>query len=228
MTVSGKRILVLAPLYNTGKKKDATGAFRPEATVFAERHGVPREQVVWIDNHLSKPAMRAEVLAEIAKVKTASGALEALACFCHGWKTGIQFGFDKTTVGVLAEVLVGVRDIRVPLYACSTAQGAGGDDSTAIGGDGGFADLLRDALCQAGAVDCQVDAHTTAGHTSKNPFVRRFQGMGSQLGGTGGFFIVSPSQKQLFAKWRRALANTDLRRDFPFMTVAEIHAAIAG
>jgi hypothetical protein len=226
MAIDGKKILVLAPKHNTGTKKDATGAFQPEAAAFAKRNGVPKAQVVWIDNHLSKRAMRAAVLAEIEKVKKENGPLAAIACFCHGWKTGIQFGFDKSTVGWLAQALAGARDVRVPLYACSTAQGADGDDSTAVGGDGGFADLLRDALCQAGAVDCQVDAHTTAGHTSKNPFVRRFQGMGSPSGGAGGFFIVSPSQRQLFAKWRKLLASADLRYAFPFMTVAEIHVAI--
>ena len=227
MAIDGKKILVLAPLHNTGAKKDATGAFQPEALAFANRHEVPREQVIWIDNHLSKRAMRAAVLAEIEKAKKENGSLAALACFCHGWKTGIQFGFDRSSVGWLAQALAGARDVRVALYACSTAQGEG-DDAAAVGGDGGFADLLRDTLCRAGAVDCQVDAHTTAGHTTKNPFVRRFQGMGSPLGGAGGFLIVSPSQKQLFAKWRRQLASTDLRYDFPFMTVAEIHSAIAG
>ena len=67
---------------------------------------------------------------------------------------------------------------RVVLYACSTAKGENtAQDMEAVGGDGGFTDRLRDLLCQAGAVDYQVDAHSTAGHTMKNPYVRRFQGM---------------------------------------------------
>ena len=40
MAIDGKRILVLAPKHNTGTKKDATGAFQPEAATFAKRNGV--------------------------------------------------------------------------------------------------------------------------------------------------------------------------------------------
>ena len=228
MAIDGNKILVLAPEHNTGSSHDAIGAFRPEAAAFAKRHGVPKAQVVWIDNHLTKPAMRKTVLAEIEKTKVANGGLEALVLCCHGWKDGIQFGFTRANVGDLAKAISAVKDVRVVLYACSTAQGEGGDDDAATGGDGGFADRLRDALCQEGAVNCQVDAHTTKGHTTWNPKVRRFQGMGSPYGGAGGFFIVSSTQKALYAKWKKAMKTTNLRYDFPFLTVAEIHAAIAG
>ena len=228
MKVKGKNILVLAPKHNTGTKKDATGAFQPEAMAFAKRHRVPKSQVVWIDNHLSKPAMRKAVLSEIEKVKALSGGLQSLAVFCHGWKTGIQFGFNLATVASLAEALADVKDVRVPLYACNTAKGANGKNSEPVGGDGGFADRLRDALCEAGAVDCYVDAHTTAGHTTKNPYVRRFGGMGSPVGGVGGYFLASPTNKKLFAQWRKLLKDSNLRFDFPFMTVAEIHNTIVG
>jgi hypothetical protein len=226
--IAGERILVLAPRHNTGAKKDATGAFQPEARAFAQRHGVPESQVVHVDNRLSKPAMRRAVLAAIDAARSAGGGLEAAALFCHGWRTGIQLGFGSGTVGPLAEALARAPGVRVALYACNAARGSSGDDAAAIGGDGGFADLLRDALCARGAPDCQVDAHATAGHTTRNPYVRRFSGMGSPIGGAGGFFIVSPSQKPLFAAWRRALRDTDLRYDFPFLTVAEIHAALVG
>jgi hypothetical protein len=226
MAIDGKKILVLAPLHNTGAKKDATGAFQPEAAAFAKRHGVPKAQVVWIDNHLTKSAMRKAVLAAIEKTKAANGEISALALCCHGWKDGIQFGFSRANVGELAKAIAAVTDVRVVLYACSTAQGEGGDDGAATGGDGGFADRLRDALCQEGAVDCQVDAHTVSGHTTWNPKVRRFQGMGSPCGGAGGFFIVSPTQGTLYTKWKTALKNTNLRYDFPFLSVAEIHTSL--
>lgn len=225
MVIGGEKILVLAPLYNTGTKKDATGAFQPEALAFAKRHKVPRKHVAWIDNSLSNAAMRRAVLSVIERARSAHGDLLSLALCCHGWKTGIQFGFDRGTVGDLAASIYGAKDVRVVLYACGTAQGdSGGDD--VVGGDGGFADLLRDTLCRMGATGCQVDAHTTAGHTTKNPYVRRFQGMGSSTGGAGGFYIVRPSQKTLFSLWNKALKNTPLRYDFPFMTVSDIHAQI--
>ena len=43
MAIDGKRILVLAPLRNSGGKKDATGAFQPEAAAFANREGLTRK-----------------------------------------------------------------------------------------------------------------------------------------------------------------------------------------
>jgi hypothetical protein len=224
MPIDGNRILALAPKWNAAGKKDASGAFQPEALAFAKRHGVPKANVAWIDNRLSKPAMRQAVLARIAAVREQAGAVEALALFCHGLAKSIQFGFGLAQTGDLAVALCGFPRVRVALYACNAAKGAGAD---AAGGDGGFADRLRDALCEAGAVDCQVDAHSTAGHTTRNPFVRRFQGMGSEVGGAGGYHLVSPSHKVLFRKWKKALADTPLRFDFPFLSVAEIHGRIA-
>jgi hypothetical protein len=225
MAIEGKRILALAPRWNSAGRKDATGAFQPEALAFAARHEVPRGNVVWIDNRLSRPAMREAVLAQVARVREEAGVVEALALFCHGLTTRIQFGFGLADAGALAAALGGFPEVRVALYACNAARGAGAD---VAGGDGGFADRLRDALCETGAVDCQVDAHGTAGHTTWNPFVRRFQGMGSAAGGVGGFHVVSPSHKALFRKWRTALRTTPLRFDFPFLSVAEIHERIAG
>lgn len=219
--IAGHRVIVFAPEHNSGSKRDATGAFQPEARAFAARHGVPAEQVVLFDNHMAKKHIRENVLLNI-------GILEkpplTVAFFCHGWRTGVQCGFDLGTVADLAQALSGTRHIIVALYACSTAQGAdGGEDAGMPGGDGGFADRLRDELCRAGAVDCQVDAHSTAGHTTRNPYVRRFQGMGSPYGGVGGYMVVSPAKKPLWNAWRTMLRDTGLRYDFPFMPVADIH-----
>ncbi|MDD5307464.1 MAG: hypothetical protein PHU25_09110 [Deltaproteobacteria bacterium] len=228
MEMDGKRILIFAPRRNTGSKKDATGAFQPEAGAFAKRHGIPKRRIVLVDNAMSKPAMRKEVLAGIETAKAdAEGGLCALAFFCHGMGQSIQFGFDTGNVSRLASAIAGRKDVIVVLYACNTAKGiTTAEDLAGFGGDGGFADGLRDALCRNGAVDCQVDAHTTAGHTTMNPYVRRFEGMGSTVGGAGGFYILSPTTKPLWKKWRDALRSTNLRYDFPFMSVADIHAAL--
>jgi hypothetical protein len=111
----------------------------------------------------------------------------------------------------------------VALYCCSTGAASSADAYAEFGGDGGFADRLRDALCVAGGVHCTVDAHTTAGHTTMNPYVRRFEGRGSRVGGVGGFDLVSPKSGDLWRRWRRALRETSLRYRFPVMSVAEIH-----
>jgi hypothetical protein len=230
-TVNGKDVLVFAPRHNSAGKKDATGAFQPEALAFARRHGVPRNQLVYVDNTLGNGDMRQIVLGAVAAFRqgaTDGRPPEALAFFCHGLGKRIQFGFDATNVAELATSLSGAGGPRVALYACNTGKASDAEALEVFGGDGGFADALRDALCRAGAGACQVDAHTTAGHTTMNPNVRRFLGMGSPVGGVGGFYLVHVGQKELWRKWRTALRETDLRFDFPFMSVAEIHRTLVG
>ncbi len=207
------RTLTLAPMYNSPGKKDATGAFQPERAAFCNCVA-PMAYNYAIDNTESKNTMRAFVLRYI-HVDTP----QLLAVFSHGWRTGIQFGFSLANVDELAvELARGCTSVRVALYCCSTGSGPG------VGGDGGFADMLRDALCRAGAVDCQVDAHDRAGHTTKNPYVVRFMGQGSATGGQGGQWIVAPKSK-LWGRWVRALRG-DLRFRFPLMDVAAIHAEL--
>jgi hypothetical protein len=203
--------IAFTPKYNTPGLHDATGAFQPEARSFAKIHG---GVVVQVDNHATKQKMRESV------IETLRNMIEQptlVAFFCHGWRTGIQLGFSSANVAELVP-LFGISP-AVALYACSAGDGAG------VGGDGGFADSLRDALCRDGNVFCQVDAHTTSGHCSRNPYVRRFEGMGSSVGGAGGYYIVTPRSEQ-WPAWKRALMG-DLRLRFPTMSVASIHAELA-
>lgn len=225
--------LAIAPLYNSPGKRDATGAFQPEANAWiAANHdrGYTDWARILIDNDTPAISRRDAVLDAIREHQP-----DHVAFFCHGWKTGIQFGFGVQHTLLLAETLAagfGPLDFEgetvqvigpfVTLYACSTADGK--DPGT--GGDGGFADEFRDALCRAGATWCRVDAHTTAGHTTRNPYVRRFEGQGSAVGGTGGQWIVAP-KSPLWSRWRKALAETDLRYRFPSMSVAEIHEELS-
>ena len=203
-------VLCLAPQYNTGKKKDATGAFQPEAKAFAKLHSV--DAPILIDNSKSKAAMRKAVLAAIESAEP-----DTLVLFCHGWKTGIQFGFGLSNVKELVAAFPdNMLAPRVILYGCLTADGGG------VGGDGGFADTLRDAFCANGHEYAQVDAHVTAGHTTRNPFVRRFEGGGIVTGGVGGYYLVTP-KSALWKKWVSELKG-ELRFLFPFMTTVDIHA----
>ena len=207
---------------------DGYSVFRPEAERFVAKHD-PAARVVEIEAiKMSGTAPIAEKRAETAKRRAATLAafdglddLSTVAIFCHGWSTGMQLGFDVRTVGRLAEAIssrVEYRQpafVRVVLYSCSCGNG----DAS---GDGGFADALRDALCRAGVTMCIVDAHTTVGHATQNPFVRRFEGRGSDVGGTGGAWIVAPGSP-LWPKWRRALRTTSMRLDYPFLDVATVH-----
>lgn len=224
--IDAHRCLVFAPQHNTKGRKDATGAFIPEAKRFMKRHGIPPHMFHLIDNSRSKAWMRAKVLEIIDR--SAGEGLRGVAFFCHGHRLGIQFGFHRKTVDDLAYSISNAchRDVRVPLYACDTGRDADRqrkDDLEAFGGDGGFADLLRDALCEYGAEDCMVWAHTTLGHTDKNSHTRLFPGLGSPMGDTGGFYVIHFKKRKPWRKWQWLLRKTDLRFDFPFMEIGEIH-----
>jgi hypothetical protein len=170
------------------------------------------------ESKLTRQARFFEVIAGLAKPP-----LDCLAWFGHGLPRSLpQPWIGLKDVDHFASVFASSKVPRqtVVLYACST--GAGG-----VGGDGGFADALRDALCRAGSVNCRVVAHVTAGHATRNPNVRFFDGMGSATGGAGGYYPVAPGSA-LWKKWVRALRETDMRFRFPFLSVAEIHAELAG
>lgn len=170
--------------------------------------------------------------------------LGVVAFFCHGWASGLQAAPALALAQPIAKAIASqaTTDVSVALYACSTAgdgKRATNDEtskSDAPGGDGGFADRLRDELCAAGAVDCVVDAHSVAGHTTRNAFVRRFAGHGSRLGGIGGLWLVTPSSVRWRA-WQRALKAAHglalhsepvtLRWRFPLMSALEIHEELA-
>lgn len=229
--------LVFAPAHNTGRKRDATGAFIPEAKKFAEMHN---GRLVLVDNRRPKGEMVNSVLTEIERAGAYHDGsccadpdhdhrLEFVAFFCHGYPHGLQFGFNLRNVDRLGEAIASASnpEVIVPLYACSAASTLGWLRRRGLGpgGDRGFADELRDALCEHGATFATVDAHTTAGHTTWNPNVRRFAGDGSPVGGIGGSFIVE-RRTPLWRPWVRALRG-DLRLRFPFMPIGMIHAELA-
>lgn len=216
------KTLCIIPAHNTLGKKDVTGAFRPEAERFCDAH--EGSAIVTFDNRIWPLARRNEVLSALYGVSAQPP--DAVAFFCHGWSTGIQAGFSRLHLAELAEAIWLLDVDHVVLYCCSTGDGPHDSKYAAAGtGDDSFADKLRDALCAQGAVDCRVAAHTTAGHTTRNPNVIFFDGMGSSVGGVGGYMPVG-RKSPLWAKWRKALRTTDLRFRFPFMSVAEIHSEL--
>lgn len=178
--------LILAPAHNTAGKKDAIGAFLPEAERFRRYHGLARTDVHVFDNSRPLPERRAEVLRAIQD----HGRFSVLAHFGHGHKNGIQAGFTIASLGPLAASLGAAGCQTVLLYSCDTARdldGSRDDDAAAdVGGDGGFADQLRDTLSLY--VDCTVYAHVTAGHTTQNPYMRVFR----SPAGAGGEWVVKP------------------------------------
>lgn len=224
------RAVVLLPDENH-KRSDWSGAFHPEALTFARTHGIPDQNVVQIDIPKPKAHMRRQCVEAIRKAAQ-GGALDVVAFFCHGWKTGLQLGWDLRTARELAAVIAecGQPYVDVVLYACDAGRDTDGqrkdDLKVGPGGDGGFADRLRDELCRAGRTYCRVYAHVTAGHTTRNPWVRVFPGNGSSVGGMGGHFLVPP-KTPLWGPWKAALRG-DLRFWFPVMHVEEVHRELAG
>jgi hypothetical protein len=215
------RGIAICPTRDAPGKRDVTAAFLPESRAFAKLHGVEHVQ---IDNRAPMASRGRQTLRALtAAVERTGGLLEVVAIFCHGWRDGLQLGFRAKDIPTLAGALrdLCTSDVVVALYACDAARDSdderGDDVQDGPGGDGGFADLLRDALCREGATHCRVYAHPTTAHTTRNPHVRVFVGGGSEVGGYGGEYLVPPGS-ELWPTWRRALRETDLRFRFPLMS----------
>jgi len=210
-------IIAICPKHNSKGKKDVSGAFLPEAVAFVGLHG---GKLFQFDNH-APPRIRAAAVEQA--IWNMQGAVDMVAIFCHGTKRGIQTGHSIRALGHLAEV-IGMRSSpehgpRVVLYCCDTARDADTDAKDDLepgpGGEGGFADYLRDELRDLGYSSGHIDAHTVVGHTTKAPYVRRFyvDETRSQLGGE---WFVEPGSAHWKA-WRRGLqSDSGLRWRFPF------------
>lgn len=204
-------------------KADFVGAFDPEAKAFMKLHNIPAECRLRVDLDKSEQGRRRQVMDFVESLTKQGYRTNSFAFFCHGFANRVELGFKIANIPdlvKLANLAVGEdKDITgvftMPLYCCSTGDGPGKD------GDNGFADKLRDALCVDGFIDCVVDAHVTAGHTTQNSMKRRYAGMGSKFGGTGGIWISAP-KTTLWPKWRKAL-QTNFRFEYPYLQINEIH-----
>jgi hypothetical protein len=229
-----RRILAFRPKHNSHRKKDVTGAFKPESRNLLRCMGAEGSEVVVIDNHLDFEQRRARVLEAFDARDDDPHAYDAVAFLCHGWIDGIQLGFKRAHVDELAQRIWELTDlptVRVPLYCCSTGDDPEDDPLTAVGsGDESFADKLRDALCLQGAYGCRVVGHTTVAHTTRNPHVIFFDGWGSLTGGNGGYAPVLPGRNSwLWRGWKAELwrRGSTLRFRMPWMTDEAIHQELA-
>lgn len=206
--------LIFIPKNNAPGKSDVTGAFAPEAAAFMRTHGIPATRRVVFDNARDYLGRAKIVLDTLARVEP--GSLETIAFFCHGWRDGIQAGVHRS-LSVFADALAKrcVLDPTIILYACSAGRDGDSDaiDDTqpGAGDDGGFADALRDALVARG-MRPRIFAHTTDGHTTRNPYVRLFDDSRA----ASGEWLVEPGSKS----WKRWCAELkgNLRFRFPFVS----------
>ncbi len=217
---------MILPDRNSGTKHDQTGAFLPEAKAFARLHGIPDDCVIMIDLGKDQGARAAEVLARIVALSKGEPLRHLMFCG-HGIPRMLPQA-SRLTAEKLAGVVASTKhpEVDVFLAACLTGKGTPEDPETGVGGDGGFADGLRDALCRAGSKNCRVFAHVTAGHATRNPEVRVFEGAGSEVGGNGGRYVIAKTSP-LWGKWVRKLRDTDLRLRFHLMTQAGLEAELA-
>lgn len=216
-------VLCFVPDANSPDRPDATGAFWPMADAFARFWGEdPRATIKRFpakDPIVTRRRRCADAIREFgAPIKT-------LAFFCHGFKSGIQAGFQSGNVHLLAQLLAkhATIDAYVLLYACDAARDSDADTMDDVeagpGGDGGFADLLRDS-CEDLGRRVTVMAHATRGHCVQNPHARRFR---PGAGGYGGEWYVAPGSSA-WLPWTRALRDPKhtLRWRFARMGSTEI------
>lgn len=134
---------------NRDGKRDATGAFIPEGKAWAAaNHG----HIIAVDGEQAdKGAMRHEVIYALTDDRF-QGCTQ-IAFFCHGWRSGLQFGFHgRTGAACLAAAIQGCTEqATVILYACSAGQWFAGELARNLGD--GF----------------QVWSHDARGHTTRNP-----------------------------------------------------------
>lgn len=204
--------LVFYSSKNSRGKKDATGAFIPEAMKFAEFHGISKENVIGIDcTKTNSPGKRRAIVIDALRQRDN---LELIAFFGHGWPSGIQFGFNKKHISMFVGHIFANPALKICLYACLAAENSVRDRdhrNVGPGTDGGFADTLRDEMARSGIKNGWVDAHKTAGHTSWNPYVVRFlcdDVDDPEFGAEGGGWVVEP-RSRYWNKWIQALRSNE-------------------
>lgn len=212
--------LIITGDRDTHGKKDYTCAFKPEADRFAQV--VPGEHdISTIDVSQSMSARKKELFRILEKRYDDVEMFNDVAFFMHGWSKGIQCGVQLADVSKLVELLLPItangkdadHPLHIILYCCLTGDVPGSPKENqkklGPGGDGGFADRVRDEFCKAGRRWVKVYAHTTAGHTTRNMWVRTFEGKGSNIGAVDGDWLVRPAKtgrpSPLWAPWQAAL-----------------------
>lgn len=223
------RLVIFAPDQDTPGRKDMSGAFFPEARALAQFYGAKPEDVIK-RFPANAPIDQRRATCTLA-LRAATPPLDLIAFICHGWKAGIQAGFLKQHCLLLARIIATqcASSAHVVLYACDAARDsdvdAADDRASGPGGDGGFADTLRDA-CEVLNRQITVTAHATLGHCTQNPYVRCFA---PGTGGKGGDWYIDP-RSVAWPLWSAALRDprNTLRYRFWSMTRAEIEAELHG
>lgn len=211
--------LTTAVLYMSGDSPDLK-EFERESAKFCEFHKVPASNVFAVIAAQDNESRRSTTIDALRKVRNC----DRLVYFGHGWKTGIQLGWNINNCWELVQKFNEVwhngdgrlEPSRIPLtvclYACSTADGTKDLDDV-VGTQGGFADRLRDCLKSRG-ISGRIVAHRTAGHTGWNPYLVKASTDGLT------YWLTKPFSP-LWKKWIARL-KTEFRFQVPFLEEKDV------
>lgn len=224
-----KNCLVIYQSTNRKNRKDATGAFIPEAKAFQKIHGVPDGNMIPIPHDMKRHVRWSKFSFSLNFEKMIiDNKLDAIVYFGHGTPRSLPLIGAKMSprdLHLIGNVRVAKRtsadmakrivnciksDGKVILYACLAGKGFG------------FADRLDEHFADLGRPYIRTISHITAGHTSWNPNAE-YSGEGPDRMGVP---IIKKSDP-LWKKWISALrSNQWFRLSFPFMSVAEIRSRL--
>lgn len=191
------KALVIHPAHNSAGRHDVTGAFAPGARTFCRIYGLAGPTS--FDNTLADSARERGF---IRALDSAPHPLELLAYFGHGINNGLSSaGFSgRRDTQELATAIrnVAATNMTIMLYACSAANNFAGPLAEGVGGG------------------CRVYAHTTAGHTYSNPYVKVFP---------ENRWVIAP-EDSLWRNWTLKLRQTRLWAVFPFLTHEQLREVL--
>ena len=173
----------------------------------------------------------------IVQTKLSGVQTDCIAIFAHGWWHRIGgAGVNIYDCSTLADRIMQTGARKVILYSCSCGRGKFewpyGNQVKEYRGAGkvkprdGVALRLGDELAIDG-YPSQIVAHTCFGDTTRNPYACRVSSLG--FNGVVRTPVVArvkenqyPKGAGRWARWRKALKETDLKYNFPFMGDVEI------
>jgi hypothetical protein len=229
--MNDKKGLVFYTSTNSKGRKDATGAFIPEAKNFSKIHNIPEEDQVGIDCRKLEKWDRRKIVYNVLNEQK-NDSLSKLAFFCHGFPTHIQFGIYLNHLGELADILADKlsNNAKIIFYACSTMSSfnKGVSDGLFENDDGpcvkdGFCDTLRDRLVEKTDKYFEIFGHTGPGHATMFPYVAKvspIEHVTEDMDGAN--WVISPLSRDLWKSWCIKLKKTDLRYKFPWLTKEEL------
>jgi hypothetical protein len=242
-----QRPVIITPDRNQ-HEHDFQGAFKPESERLGRYlqttpivAGYPR--ILRVDIERSITAR----MQQITDFLTQIGSLDYLAFLMHGWPNATQL-LDPRKPGypdAVSALRIALRSATLPIASDSLCSSEAQIESNASSSSQSLASSssIKIILYACSSVDTaqrifddlveefdlSVYAHTVAGHTTSNPFVKIFDRLHPK-----GTMLIDESSSY-WGKWRKSLAQrgedtsdvSTLRFRFPLMSQAELEAELS-